>query len=115
MRFRLLRGIHVDADAAPVSVVEVKGVERPPLGHESWSDPEKENIFYPGDIFDTRKDLEHLNHPAAMRFERVRDSLESLTLSELRHLAEERGISLGTSRKKEEVLSTLRAEGVEDP
>ena len=95
--------------------------------------------YQPGDVVDSASDLSRHNRPGSRKFEKVEGDvpssieavqvaaekgfnsseepavvpLEHLTLKQLKDLASEWEIDLGSSIKKDEIISTLRAEGVE--
>ena len=143
-RWKLLRGVHSDRTAKPVSLEVQKGVE----GRENTKEiaqtmrealrdfvlPEKERspfAFYPGDVFDSDKNLMHLNayirggEPISIRFAKVegiahqapppdppqqppKDGLADMSLAELREMAATEEIDLGDAKRKDEVLATIR-------
>lgn len=96
MRFKLLRGVHV----------------------------EDGKTYHPGQTIDTERNLLESNQGSA-RFERLEDvlitedasreysdleeKLKELSIAKLRRHAEVEGIDLGTSSSKEEVINTIRA------
>lgn len=79
--------------------------------------------YYTGDIIDSASDLS--KHPQGRaRFEPVSDDaavvtatkeppLESLTVVQLREIAEELEVDLDTVTRKDEIISALRAEGID--
>lgn len=108
--WKVLRGIHSDKTAKPVSLVEVKGITR------------AEGIFYPGDIIESDKDLAKHNTPADTRFEKLPEhepisppargvnGLSGMTVKELRKLAADEEVILDeTVVRKEEIINTIRA------
>lgn len=117
-RWKLLSGIHSDKTARLVSSCKLEGVERQP------------NTFYPGDVFDSDKDLTRHNtrdsrgQPVSVRFERVGDSpsskgtaalvdredeLDTMTVKELRDFAEREEIDLGDAKQRVPMIEAIRA------
>ena len=111
MKFRLLSGIHSHGGVTYVA------------GDEDH------------DVVESEIDLERrFNSPGSIKFQRIREedcrvsaavlddkgpsetrrvSLESLTVNQLRKLAEEREVDLGDAIRKDEIIGALRSEGVE--
>ena len=98
-RYRLLRGIHVEASGRYVK----------------------------GDVFDSVSDLSKLNgeSPATVKFEYIGpssrkgvveseevpkdvDALDSMTVSELKDLAEDEGVDISSSSRKEDIKNQIR-------
>lgn len=91
--------------------------------------------YYPGDVIDSASDLSKHNRPSNVRYEPVAEEtddplgsadtlqanpvplesgapLESLTIAQLRQLAEEYEVDLGDAAKKGEIIDALQTEGV---
>lgn len=90
-----------------------------------------DKVYNPGDIIESGTDLEkRFNVPGSLRFQRIREedlprqedhpsgnqgktALETLTVNQLRKLAEEYEIDLADATKKDDIIGILAAEGVE--
>jgi len=121
-RWRLLRGIHSDKDAKTVEMVEVPGVERPPLAEHNKRIRKVQTLdgmveetvpdsYYPGDVFDSGKDLLKTSGPR--RFELLDspvDKFDVMTIQQLRDFAAGEEIELpeGKGVIKAKILQALR-------
>lgn len=77
--------------------------------------------YYPGDVFDSARDLSKhpYNRPNAFRFRalstgpveaKARNELDSMTVAELKQYAEAEEIDLGDATKRAEILALCRGE-----
>ena len=118
-KWKILRGVHADKEAELVSMGELNGpdgkpaVERLPMDHLDWQDPEKEKTFYPGDVIETEKDLSRFNTPNDVRFEKLseagpEDELATMTVAELEELAKEEEIEVPAKLKKAQLVEAIR-------
>ena len=111
--FRIRGGVLQDKNAKIVKFREVP---------EGKTDERVEGCFYAGDIVQTEKNLDELQGSARNKYERLygmsekdfantsEDNLESMSVAELKRLAEEEEIDLGTAMKKAEIVNTIRSE-----
>ncbi len=103
-QWRILRGIHADSNTTLVSedAEAMNGIDR------------QEGIFYRGDIIETDANLEKLNAPPEIKFEKVQApkayaELDGMTVAELHEVAEKHEIELPGNLKKSQVVAALRA------
>ena len=100
-RWKLLSGVHFDSEALPVHLENIEGAERAP------------GTFYAGDIFDSDRNLLRHNVQGSVRFEKLSeesDNLDTLTVSQLRALAEEEEIELPSNMKKAAMVAAIRGQ-----
>lgn len=117
-KWKLLEAIHSDKHTKPIKLVDVPGVERNPINHPDWSAPEKPKTYYPGDIFECDKNLDLLNlrgrngQIIKQRFQLVGessgDSLDEMTVAELKAMAETEEIDLGNATRKDKIIAVIR-------
>ena len=106
-RWQLLRGIVSDKTLRPVTLVEIKEVNR----------VAGDGVFYPGDVVESDKDLSVHDKPSGMRFKKLTviqpineaaEDLGKMTVPALRKFAEEEGIDLGDAALKDDILETIQ-------
>ena len=115
----LLRsGIHSDNDAVPIQLVANprNGEERKLSDWEGLKPDIVPPNFFPGDIFESDKDLSKLNCAGSeKRFEKlseiphvVQDELEGKTKAQLLEFAEAEEITLTEGLNKPEIVAAIR-------
>lgn len=83
---------------------------------------EESGTYYPGDEVDSKSDLDQFNSPGAQKFQWVgsgkhstKDSkkkaqaadLETLNVPDLKKLAEEEGVDLGNSTRRDDIVDKI--------
>ena len=120
--WEVIRGLHSDNSAKLVSRVDIDDPRA--ITEEKIVKNKKTQVlitpadgtYMPGDRFWTRKDMTKHNHPSNPRFQKVDDmaepveeTLQGMTIQELRVHAEENGIELGDNTRKDDILAVIEA------
>ncbi len=120
--WELLRGIHNDKSAKLVSRCSIK--DQRAITEEKIVDQQPTRVlvtpengtYMPGDRFSTPKDMSRHNDPSNTRFQKVDDmaepveeTLQGMTIQELRVHAESNGIELGDNTRKDDIISVIEA------
>lgn len=103
-RWQILRGVHCDKNAKPVSLADKPGVER------------VEGVFYAGDVIETDVDLSKCNTSPQTKFTKLDDppdpgpyaELDGMSVKQLQDLAKQEGIDLPTTLKKAQMVLAIR-------
>ncbi len=119
--YRVLRGLYQDKTAKVVRLRDEPSDKDGVKGKRLC----QENVFCPGDVIRTDRDLLKKNSPGSIKFERLEETvvtedvsreytnleeeLKEMTVAKLRKHAEAEGIDLGTATSKEEIINTIRA------
>ena len=138
-RWKVIRGVHYDPNAVTVELAvppteaDADGLKRPfdkkqldeyAKGHNKTKryvqQPDgttKEEIvpdaYYPGDVFDSDKDLDHLNKPGSVRFQRLdtgpMDKFDGMTVQQLKEYAAAEEIEVPEKGPKQKIIDAIRA------